>query len=276
MDRVFLRSQFAVYYRRARRLRLTTEARSDYVVIFPLGGGLTAGPVGEELLAVQSSALLINPGRALSIASREEAAILMLTLTPAFVLDLAVRLRLTLSGATVVFGSERVERDERLVRLALDLTGELMEAEAGQDVVISAQVEQMLVHLLRHHANVRRSDELELSRVGLVDRRIRRAVEMMHAHMDRDLPIEELAGAAYLSPFHFARLFKKLTGASPHAYLASLRVQRAQQLLAETDLSISELSARVGYSSPSHFSKAFRQSTGLTPRAFRASLVKGD
>jgi AraC family transcriptional regulator len=130
------------------------------------------------------------------------------------------------------------------------------------------------VHLLRHHANVRRSDELELSRVGLVDRRIRRAVELMHANLDKDLPLEELAAAAYLSAFHFARLFKKLTGASPHAYLATLRVQRAQQLLAETDLSISELSARVGYSSPSHFSKAFRQSTGMTPRAFRAAIVK--
>jgi AraC family transcriptional regulator len=198
----------------------------------------------------------------------------MLTLSPAFVLDLAVRLHLTSSGATVVFRSEMVERDERLSRLAHDLAAELKEEEAGQDVVITALAEQMLVHLQRQHVNVRRSDELELSRVGLVDRRIRRAVEMMHAHMDRDLPIEELAGAAYLSPFHFARLFKKLTGTSPHAYLANLRVQRAQQLLAETDLSISELSARVGYSSPSHFSKAFRQSTGLTPRAFRAAILR--
>jgi len=45
-------------------------------------------------------------------------------------------------------------------------------------------------------------------------------------------------------------------------------------MLAETDLNITEISARVGYSSPSHFTKAFRQSTGLTPRAFRAALVK--
>jgi AraC family transcriptional regulator len=276
MDRVFLRSQFAVYYRRARRVRLTSEARSDYAVIFPLEGRLQANVAGEEFEISDGTVLLVNPGSTTMAASREETECLMLTLTPALVLDLAVRLRLTLSGASVVFSSELVEGDARLSQLARDLSGELKEAEAGQDVVITAQVEQMLVHLLRHHANVRRSDELELSRVGLVDRRIRRAVEMMHAHMDRDLPIEELAAAAYLSPFHFARLFKKLTGASPHAYLASLRVQRAQQLLAETDLSISELSARVGYSSPSHFSKAFRQVTGLTPRAFRASLVRGD
>ena len=134
-------------------------------------------------------------------------------------------------------------------------------------------MEQLLVHLLRHHSNVRHAQELELSRVGLVDRRIRRAVELMHAHLERDLPLEEIAAAAYLSPFHFARLFKKLTGASPHAYLATLRVARAQTLLAETDSSVSEISARVGYGSPSHFTQAFRQATGLTPRAFRAALV---
>jgi AraC family transcriptional regulator len=269
-----MRSEFAVYYRRARRVRMTGEARSDYAVLFPLSGRLLASVADEECKLEGAGALLVNPGSSHTAYSHEESEVLMLTLAPAFVLDLAARLRLTISGATVVFRSEMIERDERLSRLAHDLAAELKEEEAGRDVVITAQAEQMLVHLLRHHVNVRRSDELELSRVGLVDRRIRRAVEMMHAHMDRELPLEELASAAYLSPFHFARLFKKLTGTSPHAYLATLRVQRAQQLLAETDLSISELSARVGYSSPSHFSKAFRQSTGLTPRAFRAAILR--
>src|SRR3712207_7053826 len=47
-----------------------------------------------------------------------------------------------------------------------------------------------------------------------------------------------------LSPFHFARLFKKLTGATPHAYLAGLRAARAQALLAETDLPVTEVGAR--------------------------------
>ncbi len=274
MDRVFLSSRFAVYYRRARRVRWTSAARSDYTALFPLRGHLLCSVDDEEFELRDAAALLLDPGSAAEATSREETETLALTITPAFVLDLAVRLRLTLTGATVMFRAYKVERDERLSRLARDLADELSEEEAGQDVVITALVEQMLVSLLRHHANVRRSDELELSRVGLVDRRIRRAVELMHAHLDRDLPLEELAAAAYLSAFHFARLFKKLTGASPHAYLATLRVQRAQQLLAETDLSISELSARVGYSSPSHFSKAFRQATGMTPRAFRAAIIK--
>jgi AraC family transcriptional regulator len=146
--------------------------------------------------------------------------------------------------------------------------------ETGQEVVVAALVEQIVVQLLRRHANVRRSDELELSRAGLVDRRVRRAVELMHAHLGRELSLGELAAAAYLSPFHFARLFKKVIGASPHAYLAAMRIERARTLLATTDLSITETAQRVGYASSSHFTKAFRQSTGLTPRAFRAALIK--
>jgi AraC family transcriptional regulator len=275
MDRVFLRPQFSVSFRRARRVRWNCHACSDYTALFLLEGRLQGRVAGEDFVLTESGALLVEPGGDAEAFSRAESQVLTLTLAPAYVFDSAAGMRLTLSGATIAFRSSRVEEDERLVRLARDLSEEMLEEEAGRDVVISALVEQLLVHLLRRHANVRRTDRLELSRVGLVDRRLRRAVELMHAHMERELPLEELAAAAYLSPFHFARLFKKLSGASPHAYLATLRVRRAQQLLSETDLAVSEISARVGYSSPSHFSKAFRQATGLTPRAFRSAIVRG-
>ncbi|HSB26743.1 MAG TPA: helix-turn-helix domain-containing protein, partial [Pyrinomonadaceae bacterium] len=123
------------------------------------------------------------------------------------------------------------------------------------------------------YSTTRRSDELELSRVGLIDRRIRKSVELMHSQLDQDLSLKELAAASYLSPFHFARVFKKLTGATPHNYLAAIRTSRAQSLLAETDMSITEIGARVGYLSASHFTKAFRLSTGTTPREFRKALI---
>ena len=282
MDRVFLRPQYALHYRRARRVRWTNPARSDYAVLFLLRGRLRGLVAGEGVELREAGALFIDPGVAAEAATTTsgggagvETELLTLTFAPSLVLDSAVRMGLTLSGARVMFSAALVDTDEHLTRLARDLSDELAEEEAGQGLAVAALVEQMLVHLLRRHTNVRRSDELELSRVGLVDRRIRRAVELMHAHMDRDLPLEELAAAAYLSPFHFARLFKKLAGTSPHAYLAALRVERAQSLLAETDISISEVSRRVGYSSPSHFTKAFRQTTGLTPRAFRAAIVRG-
>ena len=275
LDRVFLRPQFSIHYRRAARTRWTSEARADYAALFLLGGTLRCRVDSEAAELKHAGALLLGPGTAASAAADRTAEHLEVTFAPAYVLDCAARAGMTAAGAGINFRTHFARDDERLARLARDLADELTSAEAGQEVVIAALVEQLLVHLLRRHANARRADEMELSRAGLVDRRIRRAVELMHAHLDRDLPLEEIAAEAHLSPFHFARLFKKLAGATPHAYLANLRAARARSLLAETDLSVTQVGARVGYASPSHFAKAFRQATGLTPREFRAALVRG-
>jgi len=302
-DKIYARPpHFVVHFSAGRRLRWSSEARADYAALLLLEGRLRwhstqtdpehpvksdslvkfgsvssvkSGSVAESGEISEGSALLAAPGDVLHAASTAGAKLLIITLSPVFVLDCAARARLTRSDTVVSFPAHAVERDERLARLARDLAEELLEEAAGQELVVGALVEHALVHLLRRYANLRRSERLELSRAGLVDRRIRLAVELMHAHMDRDLPLEEIASAAHLSPFHFARLFKKLTGATPHAYLASLRAARAQALLAETDLSVTEVGARVGYMSSSHFAKAFRQATGLSPRAYRNALVRG-
>lgn len=271
-DRVFLRPQYVVHYRRAQRTRWTSEARGDYTTLCLLSGSLACNISGEAVNITESDILLLDPGTT-ALARGRESELLSLTLSPSLMLDAATRTRLIGAGSIVSFAANLVRGSQRLARTAHDLADELAQEEAGQELVIAALVEQIVIELLRHHSNMRRSPELELSRVGLVDRRIRRAVELMHARLGENLPLEEIAAAAYLSPFHFARLFKKLTGAAPHAYLATLRTARAQALLAETDCSITEVAARVGYASPSHFSKAFRQTTGLTPRAFRAAVV---
>jgi AraC family transcriptional regulator len=275
-DRIYAKPpSFGVHYRAGRKLRWSSEAVADYSALLLLAGRLrwhdAAGGAGE---LAAGGALLAAPGDQLSATADGQAELLTLTLAPVFVLDGAVRAGLMRAGAAVGFVAPAVADDERLARLARDLSDELHTSEAGHELVVAALIEQALVHLLRRYANVRRAENLELSRAGLVDRRIRRAVELMHAHLGRDLPLGELARAAHLSPFHFARLFKKLTGAAPHAYLAALRAARARTLLAETDLSVTEVGARVGYASSSHFAKAFRQATGLTPRAYRNALVQ--
>jgi AraC family transcriptional regulator len=270
-DKVLVSEQCTLHYGRARSLRWTSAASPAYGVLLLLDGTLRWRAVEHDGELRSPAALLSAPGDSVE-ATGAHAETIMLSIAPAYVLDCAVRARLTRDDALITFISTDV-RDERLVRLARDISEELRDAESGQELVVAALVEQLVVRLLRRHANVRRAEGLELTRAGLVDRRLRRAVELMHAHLERELPLEELAEAAYLSPFHFARLFKKATGASPHAYLAALRIERAKSLLATTDLSITEIATRVGYSSPSHFTKAFRQSTGLAPRAFRAALI---
>lgn len=110
----------------------------------------------------------------------------------------------------------------------------------------------------------------EPTRAAGIDPRLRRALDALQARFTEDLGLEELAGIAAISPFHFARRFKEATGKSPHRYLVKLRIERAKLLLKTTALPVSEIAFRVGWDNPSHFTAAFRQQTGGTPGAFRA------
>ncbi len=227
--------------------------------------------------ARSGDALLLAPGVTASATAsppNSASAYLLLELKAQVLLDAAVRARLVRGETALDFRRAYVGDDAHLAALARDFACELLAAEEGIELVADALVEQVLVHLLRRHTIFRRSDDLELSRVGLVDRRIRRAIELMHAHLDRDLPIEDLAAAAYLSAFHFARLFKKITGTSPHAYLAGLRIAAACELLATTDFPVTRIAGQVGFATSSHFAKAFRTATGFTPREYRRLVIK--
>lgn len=271
-NRFFVCPQYSIYHRRQKRLEGNNPARIDYQVIFLFDGKITFASDGVSEVVLNDQSLLLNPSSKCSL-SGKAVDYLHLSLAPLFVSDHAVRMQLLTPGALLVFAQNVVAGDGRLRDWGRSLATELNEERPGGDIVIAALVEQILVHLLRHYASMRHSHQLEFSRAGLVDRRIRRSVELMHAQLAAELSLKEIAAASYLSTFHFARVFKKLTGTTPHAYLAGIRTARAQLLLANPELSVAEIGAQVGYASPSHFTKAFRQATGLSPRDFRNGLV---
>jgi AraC family transcriptional regulator len=155
-------------------------------------------------------------------------------------------------------------------RIVAEFEGDL----PGRDAAFDLGVSLLAIDLLRTYARIDLTSKLERSRVGLVDRRLRRAIEYMHDNYERDLSVGEIAAEAFLSEFHFARLFKRVTGQSPHAYLSGVRMSAAERLLAETDLPVSAVGERVGYQSASHFAKLFRAAAGMSPTAFRDALVK--
>jgi AraC family transcriptional regulator len=270
--KLFQNKYCSISSRREKRSSWTNDARALYSVVFVIAGELDYGTEESPGSLRRGEFLLINPGTNAQFASRN-ASLLILEIAPALIIDCAIRTRLGGRSSSVKLRSNERLRDSAISRLAQDLAREIAEADIGHEAVICALVEQLVIQLLRRYSILRRADTLELSRVGLVDRRIRRAIELMMAQLDQEISLREMAASCYLSTFHFARLFKKLTGTTPHAYLAALRIAEAQKLLAETDLSVTQISVRVGYSSPSHFSKGFARATGLTPRRFRASLI---
>jgi len=272
LNRFFVSPDYSVHYRRSKQLLWQNQASSGYSLLTTLDGKVDYAVDAKHAALAPSHTVVLEPNTNVT-ASGKQVELLFLTFPASLVIQHAAAMRLIPPKSIVTFTREHVHGDQKLDALLAEFVLELAAEKPGKEIVMRALVEQVLVHILRNYSTPRLSDELELSRVGLVDRRIRRSVELMHTQLDQDLTLKALAAASYLSPFHFARLFKKLTGASPHNYLAGIRSTRAQLLLAETDLSVTEIGARVGYLSGSHFTKAFRTATGVTPREFRKGLI---
>ena len=272
LNRFFVSTDYSVHYRKSKQLLWQNQASSGYSLLTTLDGQLNYALDDKHTSLQRLQTVVLEPNTSVT-AKGQQVELLFLTFSASLVVQHAATMRLVPPKSIVTFTQQHVQGDRRLDTLLAEFVSELAGQKPGKEIVMRALVEQTLVHMLRNYSTPRLSEDLELSRVGLVDRRIRRSVELMHTQLDQDLTLKQLAAASYLSPFHFARLFKKLTGASPHNYLAGIRAARAQLLLAETDLSVTEIGARVGYLSGSHFTKAFRIATGATPREFRKGLI---
>ncbi len=74
-----------------------------------------------------------------------------------------------------------------------------------------------------------------------------------------------------MSQFHFCHLFKKALAVTPYQYLLTQRIERAKQLLKQTEQPIMDIALQCGFNSHSHLSKQFRQITGITPTAYRVN-----
>lgn len=108
-----------------------------------------------------------------------------------------------------------------------------------------------------------------VARGGLSPHALRQAIERIEAGLDGPLGLDELAQAAGLSTFHFARMFRRSTGRTPQGFVLHRRIERARLLLAERDLSLAEIALACGFSGQSHFTARFRAMTGLTPGQYR-------
>jgi len=97
------------------------------------------------------------------------------------------------------------------------------------------------------------------------ERIFREAARIVAAEFQRPLTAEEVARRVAVSPRHLRRVFSEVYETSFRSYLAQVRMLRAAELVACSDLPIGEIARRVGYREPSQFTKAFKRAHGATP-----------
>jgi len=109
---------------------------------------------------------------------------------------------------------------------------------------------------------------------GLPAWRVRRVTEHIEQNLDKPLPLTELAAVVPTSRFHFARLFRRSTGYPPHRFVIRQRIARACEFLVRSELTIAEISRRVGFRTPSHFTTIFHRVSGITPSGYRIERAR--
>lgn len=124
----------------------------------------------------------------------------------------------------------------------------------------------LLLHYLASHAG---SSPRRSGRLDRFDRTLARVCKNIQAHLHDGVRIKTLASDESISESHLRLLFRTRMGLSLGDYLQSMRMVRATQLLAQSELSIEEIGARCGYGSIYAFSRAFKKALKQSPRAFR-------
>lgn len=145
---------------------------------------------------------------------------------------------------------------------ATDLALALIEAEHG--AALARETAEGLVY-----TSVRTAGEGQRysanSRIGVRNERLAQAVEIFETALDEPMRTQDVAARVGLSPRQLERLFDRYLGTSPKKYRMEIRLNRARELLRQTDMSVIEVALACGFASPSHFSKCFRARFGATP-----------
>jgi len=154
-----------------------------------------------------------------------------------------------------------------LVSTAMLLHRELVNPRLGSSALADALQLVLAVQVLRELAP---PDAGRRERVWLLsERQVRQALGFMRANLQEDLSLSDIAEAVGLSVYHFARAFRASVGVPPHQYLIQLRISRARELLAGSDLSLAKIALETGFKSQSHFTYAFKRALRVTPREYR-------
>ncbi len=102
--------------------------------------------------------------------------------------------------------------------------------------------------------------------------KVQQIARYISCHYDQELTLTSAAAMATMEPTYFSKQFKALTGFGFHNYLTHTRLQAAERLLRETELSMTEIAEQCGFSEANHFGNVFRRWNGISPSAYRKNF----
>jgi AraC family transcriptional regulator len=117
---------------------------------------------------------------------------------------------------------------------------------------------------------------VQIYRGGLGSARLRKIRELVHAKMEDDLSLDEMAQSVGLSTAHFARMFRKSTGETPHQFVLRQRVERAKAMLRTPGARVLDVAVACGFKTQQHFAQVFCDVCGVSPTRYRQDFLDSE
>ena len=173
---------------------------------------------------------------------------------------------------TVAFHNQLYRRDPSFNQLIKAL--QQVQATCFDKLLFEEKLSELLIYLLQQHRDimqsvynlppVKHSTRLELYK------RLSYSLDYLHGAAEGPVTLDELAGTACLSKYHFLRLFKLAYGVSPYQYVQELRMDKARHLLRHSSLPVQDIALLLGFESSQSFSRMFYQREGVYPTQYAA------
>ena len=145
---------------------------------------------------------------------------------------------------------------------------EMEQKSTGYEDVCQAFMEILVIRLMRN-TTLSVSSQPQTTANNRQCAAVRRYIEM---HFKEPLTLEQLAEEAHMNKYYLSHAFKREYGVSPINYMISKRIEESKYLLAETDLSMSQIAQLLGFSSLSYFSQVFHRTQSISPKEYRHNL----
>jgi AraC family transcriptional regulator len=191
-------------------------------------------------------------------------------------------LQLGVSDAALMAGSDgaygevelrpsRKFADARLGALVAAVHTEMVAGFPSGQLFVDSIEQAMAVALVNGHAV--RHRPVQMYKGGLGSARLRRIKELVHAKMEDDLSLDEMAQSVGLSTAHFARMFRKSAGETPHQFVLRQRIERAKAMLRAPDARVLDVAVACGFKTQQHFAQVFRDVCRISPTQYRQNFV---
>src|SRR5882724_330512 len=164
--------------------------------------------------------------------------------------------------------------DPRLSAMVAAVDAEMVAGFPSGRLFLDSVEQAMAVTLVNAHAV--RHRPVQVYRGGLGSARLRRIKELVQAKIEDDLSLDEMAQSVGLSTAHFARMFRKSTGQTPHQFVLRQRLERAKAMLRAPDARVLDVAVACGFKTQQHFAQVFCDVCGVSPTQYRQDFMNSE